>query len=135
MSLFKRLFYRFFRPNQAPHTQVFSLDAHLEATLRDLAAEQRRPVNEIANALIQQALDQRGQSDANLQTWSSLSPRQQEIAALICVDYTNQQIAARLQISPETVKSHVRSVLSHFAVNSKSELRRRLAGWDFSAWR
>ena len=47
---------------------------------------------------------------------------------------TNRQIAARLVLSPETVKTHLRSVLHKFGLRSKAELRQALAGWDFSGW-
>ncbi len=66
--------------------------------------------------------------------WESLSPREQDVTALSCLGFTNRQIAARLSLSPETIKTHVRNVLSKFGINSKSELRHILAGWDFSAW-
>ncbi len=137
MSAFKRLFYRFFRPYQAPPeaVQSFALDAQLHASLQSLADQQQRSLDQVANDLIQQALGQNQAQDANQRAWDLLSPRQQEIAALICLDYTNQQIALRLSISPQTVKSHVRAVLKHFDLHSKTELRRRLGAWDFSAWK
>lgn len=136
MTLFKRLFYRFFRPERPPPLERgFAIDMQLQASLEDLAKRERRPLEAVANDLLQQALGERAAAEARLQPWWGLSPRQQEIAALICLDYTNQEIAVRLNISPETVKSHVRTVLQRFEVHSKAELRRRLAGWDFSAWR
>ncbi|MFC1879533.1 response regulator transcription factor [Chloroflexota bacterium] len=55
--------------------------------------------------------------------WQSLSPRQQEIAILICQGYTNQQIADALHISTATVKTHIRRILAKFKLHSKAELR------------
>ncbi|MEW6718329.1 MAG: helix-turn-helix transcriptional regulator [Chloroflexota bacterium] len=55
-------------------------------------------------------------------------------AALTCLGGTNRQIAARLGISEETVKTHVASALHKIGVNSKAELRQLFADWDFSAW-
>ena len=49
-------------------------------------------------------------------------------------DLTNRQIAARLMISPETVKTHLRNAQYKFDVHSKAELRALLSDWDFSAW-
>ena len=134
-ALLKRLFYRFFRPYYPPGERGFALDMQVHASLEDLAAREQRPVDEIANDLLEQALDERAIAESKLEPWWELSPRQQEITALICLNYTNQEIARRLKISPETVKSHVRAVLNRFNVHSRIELRRRLAGWDFSAWR
>ena len=53
------------------------------------------------------------------------------VTALTCLGLTNPQIAVRLSLSPETVKTHVRNVLAKFEVNSKDELRHILANWDF----
>jgi DNA-binding CsgD family transcriptional regulator len=88
----------------------------------------------VANDLIQQALDERLEVTSAVRLWRLLSPRQQQITALVCLGYTNQQIASRLGISPETVKSHIRGVLNRFGLHSKAELNRCLSNWDFSAW-
>jgi DNA-binding CsgD family transcriptional regulator len=136
MTFFKRLFYRFFRPERPPPPERgFAIDTQLQASLEDLAKRERRPLGAIANDLLQQALGDRADAEARLQPWWDLTPRQQEVAALVCLGRTNQEIAERLSIAPETAKSHVRAVLQRFEVHSKVELRHRLAGWDFSAWR
>ena len=136
MIFLKHLFYRFFRPERPPPLERgFAIDTQLQASLEDLAKRERRPLAAVANDLLQQALGERAAAEARLLPWWELTPRQQEVAALVCLGYTNQEIAVRLSISTETVKSHVRAVLQHFEVHSKVELRRRLAGWDFSAWR
>ena len=136
MSLLKRLFYRFFRPERPPPLECnFAIDMQLQASLEDLATREQRPLDAVANDLLQQALGERAAAEARLQPWRELTPRQQEVTALVCLGYTNQEIAVQLSVSIETVKSHVRAVLKHFEVHSKTELRNRLAGWDFSAWR
>ncbi|MBE3117956.1 MAG: helix-turn-helix transcriptional regulator [Candidatus Atribacteria bacterium] len=54
------------------------------------------------------ALAQRKTHGELYHRWQSLSPREQEVTALACRGYTNRQIAARLGVSAETVKTHVR---------------------------
>ena len=88
--------------------------------LRELAQSELRPEDQIA--------------EANLLRWRALTPREQEVSALTCLNYTNVQIADHLMISPETVKTHIRNVLSKFKLHSKNELRENLIDWDFSAW-
>jgi DNA-binding CsgD family transcriptional regulator len=68
------------------------------------------------------------------ENWKRLSEREQTVTALICMQYTNQQIAERLSISPHTVKSHVRNISHKFGLTTKADLRQALANWDFSAW-
>lgn len=132
MSLWQRLLRALgYRP--APRLS-FHADREVIRSLQELAAAERRRAGEVAADLLAFALDQRRAAREQNRRWRALSPREQEIAALICLNYTNRQIAARLQISPLTAKAHVRNVLRKFALRSKAELRRELAEWDFSAW-
>ena len=103
-------------------------------SLRLLAQRERRSEKELAAELLFMALVQRGGADVYLKCWEALSPREQQVTALICLGYTNAQIASRLVLSQETVKTHVRNVLYKFNLRSKPALRRALAEWDFSAW-
>lgn len=116
-----------------PH-QVYEFDDVLLQSVQDLAEREQRPEDEIASDLLSFALAQRDAAEANLAPWGTLSPREQQVAALTCLNFTNHQIAWRLMISHETVKSHMRSVLHKFDLHSKVELQLALAGWDFSAW-
>lgn len=84
--------------------------------------------------LILSALSHRHTSRVLWNQWRSLSPREQDVAALTCLGYTNPQIAARLHISVETVKTHMRNTLVKFQLHSKAELRMILSDWDFSEW-
>jgi len=114
--------------------RVFELDQPLAEALQHFAEMERRPQEEVAAALLSAALAQRQNAEVNLRRWRSLSTREQQAVALICLGYTNSQIAARLVLSPETVKTHVRNALRKFGVHSRAELRQLLAEWDFSAW-
>jgi len=114
--------------------RAFELDQPLVEALRHLAEREHRPQDEVAVDLLSAALAQRQAAEVNLRVWQSLSSRQQQVTALICLNYTNRQIAARLVITTETVKSHVRNVLRKFNMHTKTELRQTLAEWDFSEW-
>jgi DNA-binding CsgD family transcriptional regulator len=130
--MLKRLFQRLFRSERSRPERGFAVDVQLQTTLEDLAKREKRPVDEVANDLLQQALGEREVAEARLGPWWELTPRQKEIVAMICQGYTNQEIAIQLNISTETVKSHVRTILQRFDVHSKAELRGRLAGWEFT---
>lgn len=112
----------------------FELDSSYDELLQELAELERRPVHEVATGLLMNALDERKQAELNLARWRALSPREQQVAALICLNYTGRQIAARLRISPETVKTHTRNLLNKFELRTRTELRKLLSDWDFSAW-
>lgn len=102
--------------------------------LERFAAQEGQPLDAVIDDLLHHALAERLVALAHLQRWEALTPREQQTAALACLGYTNQEIAAHMVISPNTVRTHMRHILHKFEANSKTELREMLAGWDFSAW-
>jgi DNA-binding CsgD family transcriptional regulator len=114
--------------------RLFALEDAMVDTVDALAEHEQRPADEILSDLLASGLAQHDLAQEAWQRWLALTPRQQQVAALICLDYTNRQIAARLGISAQTVKAHVRTILYQFRLHSKGELRMLLSRWDFSAW-
>jgi DNA-binding NarL/FixJ family response regulator len=51
-----------------------------------------------------------------------LTPREEEIAALVARGMTNRQIAADLTISKHTAATHVRRILKKLGLHSRTEL-------------
>lgn len=87
-----------------------------------MAQREKRTPDEVILVLLNQALEICRQSDHAHHHWEALSAREKQIAALICAELTNRQIAARLVISPETVKTHVRHILRKFGSRSRRDL-------------
>lgn len=54
--------------------------------------------------------------------WDSLTPSEQEVARLIASGLTNNQVAARLGMSPHTVDGRLRRVFAKLGVNTRVEL-------------
>lgn len=100
----------------------------------DLAKQECVPPEDLYAEMISGAMARRARLQAARARWEELSAREQQVASLACLNYTNRQIAARLSISGETVKTHIRNALFKFDLHSKEELRRLLADWDFSAY-
>ena len=114
--------------------QVIHLDQPTLTELQNLAEQENRPKEAVAADLLAFALVQRGAAETKLRRWQELSPREREVTALLCLYYTNSQIARRLSISTPTVKTHVRNILRKFGLTRRSDLRLVLAEWEFSAW-
>jgi DNA-binding CsgD family transcriptional regulator len=114
--------------------RAFELDEDIYRSLQELALQEQRRTNDLANDLLAEALEERRVTQESLAFWQILSRREQEVAALICLGYTSPQVAARLSISPETVKSHVGNILEKGDLHNRQELRALFAGWDFSRW-
>ena len=133
MDPFSRLLCRLgFRSDPGSHS--YELDDRLYTALEGLSLREQRPVQEVVSEFVLSGLDRRFTQDDLLLHWQSLSPREQEVSALACLGYTNRQIASRLDISGETVKTHLHNALVKFNLHGRSELHLLLSQWDFSAW-
>ena len=89
-----------------------------------LAGEAALPPR-LASRLLQEFSRLSAQAEARLTApWVDLTPRELEVLNLLATGATDKQIAARLSLSPYTVKSHVRSILSKLhAVNRRDAVR------------
>ena len=127
-------FWHWINPTDRRQLLVLELDPANAQYLAQIAASSKSSRQEIAQDLLKTALVDRQVAEKNLARWRALTPRQQQVAALACLNFTNRQIAAKLNISPQTVKAHMRNLLHRFDLHSKSELRQALEDWDFSGW-
>jgi DNA-binding CsgD family transcriptional regulator len=117
-----------------PGEHYYRLDENLYTRLFALAAQEGRPATDVVQDLVAAGLENRTTAAMLHQRWLALSPREQDVAALVCLGYTNRQIAVSLNISAETVKKHLSHSLAKLKLNSRAELRTLFASWDFSAW-
>ena len=101
--------------------------------LQELVQGQPYDIEELATRLLAQAIREYHQTtDENVRLWETLSERQQQVAALVCLKYTNDEIAEKLHISSDTVKTHVSNILRKFQVRGRHQLAHILRKWDFS---
>jgi len=112
----------------------YKLDETLQVMLDDLAQQEQRSPDEVASRLLAEGLNRRQAEGERWQHWHALSEREQEVAAFACLGYTNKEIAVRLGISAETVKTHLRNALTKFNLRTRSELGLLLSDWDFNEW-
>ena len=132
LPLLDRLLHRF---GYVRITQpMLYIGQELLPVLEEMAYRDQQNVEEMARALLVTAVNKRLADATHLQLWQELTRREKQTAALVCLGFTNQEIAARMIISVNTVKTHIRSIFSKFEVNSKSELQTILSGWDFTEW-
>ena len=133
MSIWKRLLYWIgLRPNPGP--RYFEISESLQVTLSTLAERDGRPEDQLAQELLAAGLTEYYSLDELWKKWEALTPREKEVAALVCLGYTNRQAAARMSVTPATVKFHLHNVLDKFELESRSQLQQLLEEWDFSAW-
>jgi DNA-binding CsgD family transcriptional regulator len=133
MSIWKRFLHRIgLRSNPGPRTYKVSESLHVALTT--LAQHEGRPENEFAQEILAAGLTAYYSVDDLWKKWETLTPREKEVTALVCLGFTNRQAATRMSVTTETVKFHVSNILGKYGVKSRSQLQQLLAAWDFSAW-
>ena len=65
--------------------------------------------------------------------WQTLTRREKQVVALICMGNSTREAATRLDTSASTVNSHVSNAMAKFGVNYRESLCAWLADWDFSS--
>lgn len=115
-------------------TSLVAIRADLIDACQHIAAEENISVAHMINELLSFAVEKRLSSNQQLALWLQLTQREQEIAVLVSRGLTNPQIGRQLSISSNTVKTHIKNILTKFNVNSKEALRENLSLLDFSAW-
>jgi len=122
------------RTRLTPRWRYFALEERLHTALEQRANQEQRPAEEIQAELVAEGLAHLQTVDRLKECWGSLSPREQEVAALTCLGFTNRQMAGRMHVSMETIKTQMSKVLDKFDLHSKMELRQALTNWDFRDW-
>jgi RNA polymerase sigma factor (sigma-70 family) len=112
--------------------RIFAMDVDAYENLRIIAARRQRSPEEVAAQVFEQIVQEQDVQTWAMGCWEQLSPRQRQIAAYVCRGDSTRQIAAQLNISQTTVKSHIEMILRKFGVPNRIVLRQLLAPWDLS---
>ena len=115
-------------------SRIFLQDEEIVTVVRKAAKEQGRSEEAIIADLTKAGWDQIQQDAEITDRWDSLSQREQQVVALICLGHRNYQIAEILVIAPETVKTHLQNIFAKFNLRSSKELRLVLKDWNFAEW-
>ena len=135
MSVLRRLIESLLqKKEEGEEPRVFLKDEELVAAIKDVARQQNRTEEDIIADFTKVGLNQFLNQNEMESRWASLSHREQQVVALICLGYRNYQIAELLVIAPETVKTHLQRIFNKFDLRSSKELRLALKNWDFREW-
>ena len=114
-----------------PAQRQYHLDEKFQSVIVDLAQREKRSEDEVHANLVASGIAQLNAGEDLWYCWQSLSERERDVAALVCQDYPNKDIASKLGISETTVRTHIRHILEKFHFHAKAELRMALRDWDF----
>lgn len=116
------------------NVRTFHADQELLTAVQEAAQEQDRPEEEVWMEFARAGHEQYLQTSELEERWDTLTEREQEVTALACMGYRNYEIAETLNISHETVKSHLHNIFTKFDIRNRNELRRALRDWRFEEW-
>lgn len=114
--------------------RIFLKDEEIVTLVRNVAQQQGRSEEEVMTDFTKAGWDQLQQENEMMERWDSLSQRERQVVALICLGNRNYQIAEKLVIAPETVKTHLQNIFAKFNLRSSKELRFALKDWNFEEW-
>lgn len=136
MSLLERLleYLLQWKKTKGEERRVFLKDAELIAAVRDVARQQSRAEEDVIADFTKVGLNQFLSQSELEERWSSLSHREQQVVALVCLGHRNHEIAELLVIAPETVKTHLQRIFDKFNLRSRKELRLAMKHWEFREW-
>ncbi len=114
-------------------TRVFLQDEQVVVKIKEIAVTQRRAEQEVYDDIITAGIQALKDKDQYIALWDTLSPREQQVAALTCLGYSSYEMADKLSISYDTVRTHSKHIYDKFGLKRK-ELRLALQSWDFQEW-
>lgn len=66
--------------------------------------------------------------------WKSLTFREKEVLALMCLGLKDHQIEAELNLAHSTIRTHFQNIFRKFSLRDRYEIRHVLREWDFQIW-
>ena len=111
---------------------LVNLDGETHRLMDDFAERSHMTPEEAAVCWLGLQASAYHQDQVVAQLWSALTNREQQVVALCCLEYSDHEIAATLDIAYGTARTHLYKAIDKLGINKKSELQFLLRNWDFS---
>ena len=66
--------------------------------------------------------------------WFSLTIRERQVVALVCMGHRNYEIASILGVENSTIQTHLQKIFRKFDLRSRGEIRSALISWAAEEW-
>jgi ATP/maltotriose-dependent transcriptional regulator MalT len=66
--------------------------------------------------------------------WFSLTIRERQVVALVCMGHRNYDIASMLNVEYTTIQTHLQHIFYKFDLRSRKEIREALKSWQAEKW-
>jgi DNA-binding CsgD family transcriptional regulator len=111
-----------------PDTAVDQLNAAFDTYMgHEALADARRVGRELRRLGVQRRIVSHPRAKTG---WDSLTDSELTVVNLIAHGVTNQSVATQLHLSPNTVKTHIRTAFAKLGINSRAQLTQLMRGSD-----
>lgn len=113
-----------------PELQISRLDVQLEQVLE---FEETRG-NQTNEKTTLQEFEIFPEDPAVRKQWFSLTIRERQVVALVCLGHRNYEIASILGVGYPTIQTHLQNIFRKFGLRSRQEIRAALISWPAEEW-
>ena len=113
-----------------PELQISRLDVQLEQVLE---FEETRG-NQTNEKTTPQEFEIFPEDPAVRKQWFSLTIRERQVVALVCLGHRNYEIASILGVGYPTIQTHLQNIFRKFGLRSRQEIRAALISWPAEEW-
>jgi DNA-binding CsgD family transcriptional regulator len=111
----------------------------VELTQQDTQAGQlldigERDENQVPERSAKQDFEIYPEDPAVRKQWFSLTVRERQVVALVCMGYRNYEIGTILGVSYPTIQTHLQKIFRKFGLRSRNEIRSALLSWSAEEW-
>ena len=116
--------------SDVPVIQLASLDIQTEQVMEvEVAGE-----NQMKEKTPSQEFEIFPEDPAVRKQWFSLTIRERQVVALVCMGHRNYEIASILGVGYPTIQTHLQNIFRKFGLRSRQEIRAALISWSAEEW-
>ena len=127
MQLFKR--------KKGKKKRGFAIEVgELRLSVQDRSIADEEGTNEMEEQTSRQDFEIFPEDPGIRNQWFSLTVRERQITALVCMGYRNHDIATMLGVEYTTIQTHLQNIFRKFNLRSRKEIRAALVSWPAEEW-
>ena len=140
MSLLPPWLQRLFKKKRGKGMRAFASEVGgLQLSAQDLQQEQLVELeaggeNETYEKTASQEFEIFPEDPAVRRQWFSLTIRERQVVALVCMGHRNYEIAPILGVGYPTIQTHLQNIFRKFGLRSRQEIRSALISWPAEEW-
>jgi DNA-binding CsgD family transcriptional regulator len=140
MPLLPSLLQRLFKKKKGTNRRAFASEVDVpELVLRDNQSPELLELEELAGdqtneKITSQEFEIFPEDPAVRKQWFSLTIRERQVVALVCMGHRNYEIASILGVENSTIQTHLQSIFRKFGLRSRGEIRAALITWPAEEW-